>query len=336
VSVAYDGLLAYRHTGGEAGATLVGDLAVAVPRPRDEGRTYAFRLRPGIRYSDGTPLRAADVRASLERLLSVQAGAVPNYFSALPGARECIRGVVPCDLSKAIEVDERARAVTFHLLRPDAELLPKLALPLAAILPADAPRHLAKGVPPPGTGPYRFASFDGHGGARLERNPHFTSWSADARPEGFADSISVTFTAPKAGGEAAAVEHGNADVAVLPAGAYDPGAHDRVRGLLASRTARLVPGRQLETEFMFLTGVTSPSWPGDPRSRIRLARSCLQGCPATGRSARGPWIQARPESGGHRTSCVPSASSRRRVRVGSGSWSGSAGSRAGSRATTSA
>ena len=30
----------------------------------DEGRTYTFHLRDGLRFSDGTPLTAADVRRS--------------------------------------------------------------------------------------------------------------------------------------------------------------------------------------------------------------------------------------------------------------------------------
>lgn len=197
VSVAYDGLLAYRRTAGAAGGTLVGALATGVPRPTNQGRTYAFRLRPGLRYSDGRAVRAEDVRASLERLLEVHAAApggydLPDYFSALPGAAACIRAATPCDLSKAIDVDEQARVVTFHLVRPDAELPHKLALPLAAVLPADTPRRIIKGTPPPGTGPYRFVRFDGWRGGQLERNAYFRSWSEDARPDGFADVMAVT------------------------------------------------------------------------------------------------------------------------------------------------
>ena len=34
--------------------------AVCRPAPRPAGTIYSFRLRPGIRYSDGRPLRAGD------------------------------------------------------------------------------------------------------------------------------------------------------------------------------------------------------------------------------------------------------------------------------------
>ena len=55
------GLVTFRKAGGAAGTQLVPVLAVAVPRPTDGGRTYRFVLRRGIRYSNGKPVRPADV-----------------------------------------------------------------------------------------------------------------------------------------------------------------------------------------------------------------------------------------------------------------------------------
>ncbi len=77
VAAVYDGLTGTRHTGGSAGTQLVPDLAAALPLPTDGGRSYTFHLRPGIRYSDGTPLRAEDFRRALEREFSVNGGAGP-------------------------------------------------------------------------------------------------------------------------------------------------------------------------------------------------------------------------------------------------------------------
>src|SRR5215213_4833913 len=64
LTVAYDGLVGYRRVPGTAGETLVPALAEALPEPQDGGRTYAFTLRPGLRYWDGRPVRAGDVSAS--------------------------------------------------------------------------------------------------------------------------------------------------------------------------------------------------------------------------------------------------------------------------------
>src|SRR2546430_4749118 len=57
-----DTLVTFEHTAGPDGLNLVPDLALSLPAPTDGGTTYLFRLRPGIRYSDGRPLRASDVR----------------------------------------------------------------------------------------------------------------------------------------------------------------------------------------------------------------------------------------------------------------------------------
>src|SRR5262249_30658846 len=62
-----DGLVAYNHATGLAGTQLVPDLAVALPAPTDGGRTYMFRLRPNISYSNGRPVLASDFRATFER-----------------------------------------------------------------------------------------------------------------------------------------------------------------------------------------------------------------------------------------------------------------------------
>ena len=75
LSMLYDGLVAYRKTGGAPGATLVPDLAVNLPIPTDGGRTYRFQLRKGLEFSDGSPVRASDFRASMERLLRLNASA---------------------------------------------------------------------------------------------------------------------------------------------------------------------------------------------------------------------------------------------------------------------
>src|SRR5579864_4650337 len=42
---------------------LVCDLCTAMPTPTDGGKTYAFKIRPGVKFTDGSPLTAADVAA---------------------------------------------------------------------------------------------------------------------------------------------------------------------------------------------------------------------------------------------------------------------------------
>jgi uncharacterized protein (TIGR00369 family) len=158
LSLVYDGLIAYRRTGGTTFGPLVGNLAVDVPEPSADGRTYVFRLRPGIRFSNGAPLKPEDFRASLEHLLRRHGKALPSFFDAILGARRCERRPRACDLSAGIVTDARERTITIRLDRPDPYLLHKLASPLAYIAPAGHP--FAPDREPPGTGPYRIVDFD--------------------------------------------------------------------------------------------------------------------------------------------------------------------------------
>src|SRR5437867_7095937 len=46
------------------------DLCTELPKPTDEGKTYTFKLRDGIKFHDGSPLTTADVMASWNRIIN--------------------------------------------------------------------------------------------------------------------------------------------------------------------------------------------------------------------------------------------------------------------------
>jgi YVTN family beta-propeller protein len=229
-----DGLVAFRHAGGVDGSQLVPDLAVALPTPTDGGRTYTFRVRPGIRYSNGDVVRPKDFRRAFERLfINVRD---PIFYGAILGAEPCIasagkqwegltkrlgrtRGAgayfakVHCDLSRGIVTDDASQTVTFHLRAPDPAFLYKLAVPIVAAVPADTPTRDSGARPLPATGPYMVSSFRPRRELLLVRNPNFHEWSKAARPDGYPDRL-VTTLAPSATKAVADVEKGRADVAL--------------------------------------------------------------------------------------------------------------------------
>jgi YVTN family beta-propeller protein len=183
-----DGLVALAQASGAA--QLVPDLATTVPVPTDGGRTYVFRLRPGIRYSTGVPVRASDLRRELERLYSLNSQEALNY-SALQGAAECTQQPAACDLSQGVITNDRAGTVILRLTHPDPDLLFKLALPPAWPVPPGTSRtHLAS-RPIPSTGPYRVAQFIPGRQLLLIRNKRFREWSRAAQPDGYPDRIDI-------------------------------------------------------------------------------------------------------------------------------------------------
>ena len=77
-----DGLVAFNQVSGLAGTQLAADLATSLPEPTDGGRTYTFRLRSGIRYSNGRPVQATDFRSTFERNYALKSPATTTTGSS--------------------------------------------------------------------------------------------------------------------------------------------------------------------------------------------------------------------------------------------------------------
>ena len=161
----YDGLVGFRRVGGAAGGQLVPNLAETLPTPSADQKTYAFRVRPGIRYSNGQRLRASDFRWAIERTFAILGAPGPGlYFDGIVGAAACTKRPKACDLSRGIVADDARGTITFHLTEPDPDFLLKLALPFAYAVPSSAPRRAVPGGLP-GTGSYRITRIE-QGSAR--------------------------------------------------------------------------------------------------------------------------------------------------------------------------
>jgi peptide/nickel transport system substrate-binding protein len=205
----HDSLVSFQVSAGPAGLRLVPDLAVALPRPQRGGREYTFRLRRGIVYSDGRPLRATDFRRGIERLFRLRSSGA-GYFGGVVGAGRCRAQPRDCRL-RGVAADDRAGTVTFRLRDPDPDFLFKLTVfGYAAPVPPGVPDRDAGATAVPGTGPYRVASFAPHRGVRFVRNPRFREWSHAAQPAGNPDVIELRVVDGFAAA-ARAVERGEAD-----------------------------------------------------------------------------------------------------------------------------
>jgi YVTN family beta-propeller protein len=183
-----DGLLALVQSQGAA--ELVPDLATNVPRPTDGGLTYAFKLRPRLRYSTGGSVRSSDFRRQLERVYRVGSD-MGGFYANVRGAALCARRPPACDLSKGVLTDDRTGSLVFRLVRPDPDFLFKLTFSSAWPVPVGTPRDHSARSPIPGTGPYRVAHFDPGKQLVLARNEHFREWSRAAQPDGYADRIEI-------------------------------------------------------------------------------------------------------------------------------------------------
>lgn len=193
----YDGLLAFKKAQGSEAFQIVPDLAEAMPKPEDGGKTYVFKLRKGIKFSNGQDVTVKDVVASFQRVFKITGPTAGTFYNVIVGADACLKTPDTCTLDGGVVADEAAGTVTFHLTAPDSEFFNKLALPHAAILPADSPAKDSGVTPLPGTGPYMITAYDPKKQLKLVRNPHFKEWSADAQPDGYVDEVNYDFGLPE-------------------------------------------------------------------------------------------------------------------------------------------
>jgi YVTN family beta-propeller protein len=256
LSTTNNGLLAFRRTGGSEGRQVVPDLAASVPEATDAGKTYTFRLRRGVKYSTGQPVRARDFRYALERVLRL-APEGDTFYGGIVGAAACSKRA--CDLSRGIVTNDSAGTVTFRLTGPDPDFLYKLTVPFAYPVPRSVPARVMK-TPVPATGPYRLVTYEPGRLARAVRNPRFRRWSGAAQPGGYPDVIEWRATRDAI----RAVERGEVDLASIQG---DPGSGELRTNYPAQ--VHVNPGKS--TYFFFLNTRLRPFSSAAARRAVNYA-----------------------------------------------------------------
>ena len=183
----YDTLVTFQKTAGSTGLQVVPDLALTMPTVSTNGTVYTFTLRPGLRYSNGRPVRPQDFRYALERVLELNKTAA-SFLTGIAGAAACTPGR-RCNLERGVSVDDSAGTVMFRLIAPDPDFLYKLAFEFTAPVPANTPARDVGRNPVPATGPYMITRYIPGHEVVFARNPYFREWSAAAQPQGSPNRI---------------------------------------------------------------------------------------------------------------------------------------------------
>lgn len=175
--LAYTGLVTYAHASGQAGTKLIPGLAEALPKVSSDGRTYTFKLRRGLVYSDGTPVKASDFAHAVERAMRLNWVGKGLLIENIAGAQAF-------DEHKAssisgIAADDASGAIAIKLNGPFGPFLNVLAFPAVAFVPGDTPIKPLSSAPPPGVGPYRIADVVPNRSFSVLRN---SRWAAEAIP----------------------------------------------------------------------------------------------------------------------------------------------------------
>jgi len=182
-------LLGYKHANGPDGATLVPYLAQDMPTVTNGGKTYEFTLRKGIKYSDGTEVKASDFKSTIERDFKVDSPGV-GFFGNIVGADEYGK-TKKGDIS-GITADDATGKITINLNAPQGDFEYILATTFAAPVPPSTPDKDQSTTPAPSTGPYMIKSYKPNKQAIVVRNPNFDASKFDGNvPAGNPDKMTI-------------------------------------------------------------------------------------------------------------------------------------------------
>ena len=84
-------MLTYKHEAGDAGTEVVPGLAEGMPEISADGKTYKLKLRPNMKYSDGTPIKASDFSYAIQRLFKADSGG-SVFYDIIVGAKDYAEG----------------------------------------------------------------------------------------------------------------------------------------------------------------------------------------------------------------------------------------------------
>lgn len=194
----YIPLLTYAHESGSAGSKVIPGLAKSTPKITNGGKTYTLFLRPGLKYSDGTPVKASDFTFVVERAFKLNSGGSP-FYTDIVGAEKFAKtktgGIA------GIKTNDKTGEIAINLVKPRGTFTNELALPFVALLPPSTPDKYEATNPPVATGPYMITKSEPGRGWSYARNPEWTKDNGKQItdiPSGHVDKIEIQVIRNKA------------------------------------------------------------------------------------------------------------------------------------------
>jgi peptide/nickel transport system substrate-binding protein len=202
-------LVTYREDGGPGTGRQIIPYGAQMPTLSDDGKTYTFRIRPGLKFSDGRPVTAKSFRVGFERVLDPRIGGPWGWqYENVVGARAFMRSQA-AHVSGVRATKDR---LVFHLADAEPDFLSRLTRPLVSAMPLGMPRGPVE-APLASAGPYFVQEYVPRRTLRLVQNPY---WKASTLPSRPANVREIEYV-ERATAEAAvtAVSNGDADVATV-------------------------------------------------------------------------------------------------------------------------
>ncbi|NBM17147.1 ABC transporter substrate-binding protein [Streptomyces sp. GC420] len=191
-------LVTYKAAPGAESTELVPDMATDTGKVSDDGKTYTFTLKDGLKWEDGKPVTSKDIKYGIERIWAqdVLSGG-PIYLQQVLDPESEYKGPYKDKSAdklglKAIETPDD-KTIVFKLPKPNGDFLQMLAMPSATPVRADKDTKAKYTLDPFSNGPYKIDSYTPNKSMSLSRNEEWDAKTDEVR-KALPDKITVTFT----------------------------------------------------------------------------------------------------------------------------------------------
>jgi ABC-type transport system substrate-binding protein len=175
-------LVNFPEKNGQAGSVLYPEAATSFPTVSKDGKTYTFHIRPGLKFSDGSPITAAAYQRAWERNLSPKMGSpygVNDQFQkVIVGGESFLAG----KSQHLAGIQAKGLTLTFHLTKPNPTFVSYLSMQWFGAVKPNMPYTTTGLNVYPGSGPYYISSRDPGKTTVIKRNPYYKG-SRPANPD---------------------------------------------------------------------------------------------------------------------------------------------------------
>ncbi|GAB7041016.1 MULTISPECIES: ABC transporter substrate-binding protein [Catenuloplanes] len=191
-------LLSYDAKPGADGMKLVPDLATAEATLSNDGKTYTYTLRDGLKFDDGTPITSKDVKYGIERIFAqdVVSGGPVYLIEQLDQGQKYPGPYKDSDPNKlglkSVQTPDD-KTIVFNLKQPYADFPYLLAMPGAGPVPAARDTGAQYGTKPASSGPYKVEAYAPGKSIKWVRNEHWDQ-ASDPLRKALPDAINMTIT----------------------------------------------------------------------------------------------------------------------------------------------
>ncbi len=158
---------------------LIPDMATDLGRPNEDNTEWTFTLRDGLKYEDGTPVKAEDVAYAIKRSFAIEElPDGPTYQTTFFLDGDKYKGPFK-DKGEYAGVTTSGNDITIKMRRPFTDMDYYASFPAFTAIPEAKDNPETYGQHPMATGPYKFADYKAGSSLTLVKNEN---WDPNTDP----------------------------------------------------------------------------------------------------------------------------------------------------------